>query len=104
MKSRSKSYNFESELWIFKSEKSDWHVVTLPTPISREIRFSTLEQAHGWVSVRANAKLGKSEWQNALYLNAKSGRYLLPVAESVRKAEKAEIGDTLSITIEILID
>lgn len=99
-----KTYNFKSALWLFRGEKKSWFVVTIPPSMSREIRFKTMDRAAGWGTVKADAKIGGSEWTTGMYLNGASACYFLPVHDEVREKEGLTRGTEVECSIEIDVD
>jgi hypothetical protein len=49
--------------------------------------------------IPVHVQIGKTEWTTSLF--PKDGRYLVPVKASIRKAEKLEEGDTVTMRLEV---
>jgi hypothetical protein len=54
---------------------------------------------YGWGVIPAQVRIGNTEWQTSLF--PKDGRYLVPLKASVRKAEKLEEGDDVTVRLEV---
>jgi len=54
---------------------------------------------YGWGVIPVTVRIGKTKWTTSLF--PKDGRYLVPIKASVRKAEKLEKGDTVSVRLEV---
>ena len=54
---------------------------------------------YGWGMIPVEAQIGKTIWKTSLF--PKAGRYLVPLKDSVRKAEKLEEGDTVTVKLEV---
>jgi hypothetical protein len=52
-----------------------------------------------WGMIPVTARLGKTEWKTSLF--PKEGRYIVPLKDSVRKAEKLKAGDKVTLQLEI---
>jgi hypothetical protein len=73
--------------------------VTVPAKPSRDIQAVSSLVTYGWGVIPVTVRIGKTEFQTSLF--PKDGRYLVPIKVSVRKAEKLEEGDKVSIRLEI---
>ena len=56
---------------------------------------------YGWGMIPVRARIGKTTWKTSLF--PKDGRYIVPLKTSVRKAERIEEGDTVTVQLEIEI-
>lgn len=73
--------------------------VTIPAKPSRDIKAISSLVTYGWGVIPVTVRIGKTEFQTSLF--PKDGRYLVPIKVSVRKAEKLEEGDKVSLRLEI---
>ncbi|MDR2206685.1 MAG: DUF1905 domain-containing protein [Flavobacteriaceae bacterium] len=80
-------YQFSSKLWK-TAEAGGWYFITLPSELSKEIREIFKTEEEGWGRLKATAKVGKTEWQTAIWFDTKKNAYLLPIKSAVRKKEK----------------
>jgi hypothetical protein len=95
--------DFESELWVWEARRDDsWTFVSLPVEESDEIRDRTDGQRRGFGSVRVEARVGASIWRTSIFPDSKSGAYVLPIKQAVRKANSLAPGDTVKVTVEVL--
>ena len=94
---------FESELWVWEARRDDsWTFVSLPVETSDEIRDQTGGQRRGFGSVRVEARVGTLVWRTSIFPESKTGAYVLPIKQAVRKANSLAPGDTVKVTVEIL--
>jgi len=94
---------FESELWLWDARRNDsWTFVTLPAGASEEIRELTAGPRRGFGSVRVRVTVGGSRWATSIFPDSGRSSYVLPVKRAVRTAEKLDVGDVLTLTVEIL--
>ena len=49
--------------------------------------------------IPANVEIGKTKWYTTLW--PKDGLYIVPIKASIRKVEKLEEGDTVTIQLEV---
>lgn len=54
---------------------------------------------YGWGVIPVHGRIGKTQFQTSLF--PKDGLYLVPLKVSVRKAEKLEEGDNVTIQLDI---
>lgn len=73
--------------------------VAVPEEASREIKSVSSMVTYGWGVIPVQAKIGKTVWKTSLF--PKNGRYLVPIKMLVQRAEKADVGDTVNIRLEI---
>jgi len=99
---RDKEYISSGELWS-SNGKGAWHFISIAQNISDEIKFFTKDFKKGWGSVRVIVKIGETEWNTSLFPDSKLGLYVLPVKSDVRKKEKIDIGDVVSLSIKLSI-
>ncbi len=94
---------FDAELWLWDARRSDsWTFVSLPTDASDEIRDVTGGSRRGFGSLRVRATLGGSIWQTSIFPGGAGGSYVLPVKRAVRRAEALDVGDTATVTVELI--
>ena len=84
---------------IYWRGPSPFFFVTVPAKQSRDIKAVSSLVTYGWGVIPVHVRIGKTEFQTSLF--PKDGRYLVPIKVSVRKAEKLEKGDKVSLRLEI---
>lgn len=89
-----------AKVWIFTSDKTAWHFVTLSKASEEKLVKSSKKQRRGWGSIPVLVEIGKSSWKTSVFPNKSSGGFILPIKAKVRKAEEIENGDMISFTIE----
>jgi hypothetical protein len=95
--------DFESELWLWEARKTEsWTFVSLPVEASDEIRDRTAGLRRGFGSVRVKASVGTSHWQTSIFPGSGDGAYVLPIKRAVRQAQKLEVGDTATVSVELI--
>ncbi|GAB3884780.1 hypothetical protein GCM10029964_046340 [Kibdelosporangium lantanae] len=46
--------------------------------------------------------VGTTTWRTSIFPGSGGGAYVLPVKKAVRKAEDLDIGDTTTVTVELV--
>lgn len=98
IKPRPKTYVFDGKLWKYKSN-SGWHFVTLPKSLSKKIRKIHGSSEEGWGRLKTIARIGKTEWNTAIWFDSKFQSYLLPVKASIRKTESLAAGVVVAVKL-----
>lgn len=92
---------FDAELWLWDARRADtWVFVGLPDTQSQEIRDLAGGLRRGFGSLRVRATIGGSTWTTSIF-PGRAG-YVLPVKRPVRVAEALDVGDTATVTAELL--
>ncbi|MGH8923121.1 MAG: DUF1905 domain-containing protein [Acidimicrobiia bacterium] len=77
-----------------------FHFITVPEDQCEEIKDVSSFVTYGWGMIPAKVRIGGTEWRTALW--PKNGRYIVPIKDAVRFAEKLELGDTARLRLEVL--
>jgi Domain of unknown function (DUF1905) len=94
-------YEFAAKIWRY-NEPGGWHFITLPKPLSAEIRVVAFSSRSSWGSIRVEARIGKSRWETSIFPDKEKGAYLLPVKASVRKQEGLTDGSRIRTGLTIM--
>jgi hypothetical protein len=93
---------FDAELWLWDARRTQtWTFVSLPADASEEIRDLAGGLRRGFGSLRVRATIGGSSWTTSIFPASESG-YVLPVKRPVRTAEALDVGDTATVTVELI--
>jgi hypothetical protein len=94
---------FDAELWRWDARRTDsWMFVSLPADVSEEIRDRTGGSRRGFGSLRVRVNVGGSSWTTSIFPDSGSGGYVLPVKRAIRTAEALDVGDTATVTVELI--
>jgi hypothetical protein len=91
---------FNGRIW-FWAGPAPHHFVTVPAKHCRSLKAVSAAVTYGWGMIPVTIRIGKSEWETSLF--PKDGRYIVPIKASVRKAEKLDEGDQVTIHLEVRI-
>ncbi|MCE2846985.1 MAG: DUF1905 domain-containing protein [Sphingobacteriales bacterium] len=93
-------YAFSATVWQHAAT-GGWYFVSLPTAMSAEIRQHLKWQEEGWGRIKAEAKIGKSQWQTAIWFDTKHQTYLLPLKAEIRKKESVKNDQPVRVQVYI---
>lgn len=89
---------FTAKIWFWKGP-SPFYFVTVPAEQSQELHFISSSVTYGWGMIPVTVQIGRTVWQTSLW--PKDGGYVVPIKVSVRRAEKIDEGDTISVRLEV---
>jgi hypothetical protein len=89
---------FDAEIWEWRGP-APYYWVTLPDEGCEDIRFEAGNASYGWGAVPVRARIGETEWETSLL--PKDGGYVLPLKQSVRRAERIDEGDTVAVALTV---
>lgn len=98
----SKRYKFTASLWLYPGETAQWHFITLPKVVAKQIKDRVGKSTRGFGSVPVTVTIGKTTWTTSIFPDKVSKSYFLPVKAAVRKSEDIEAGETTSCTLQLL--
>ena len=84
---------------IYWRGPAPWYFVTVPAEQSNEIKEISNLVTYGWGVIPVQVRIGSTEFKTSLF--PKDGYYLVPIKASVRKAEKLDEGDTVTVQLEV---
>ena len=90
---------FTGELWFWKGP-SPWHFVSVPEPDCEDLQSTSAFVSYGWGMIPVGARIGATSWATSLW--PKDGGYIVPVKAQVRRAERLEVGD--EVTVRLTVD
>ena len=54
---------------------------------------------YGWGMIPVRARIGATEWETSLF--PKDGLYVVPLKDAVRRAERLDDGDTVTVRLTV---
>lgn len=99
--SKKKNYKLKAKLWLYPGESGNWHFLTIPKDLGKEIKETHGKHARGFGSLPVEVTVGTTVWSTSIFPDKSSGSYLLPVKAAVRKKEDIEVGEEVVFSIEI---
>ena len=89
---------FTGEIWPWRGP-SPYHFITVPDEESAALQAASPSLTYGWGMIPVSVTIGSTAWTTSLF--PKDGRYLVPVKDSVRKAEDLELGDIVTVRLTV---
>lgn len=89
---------FTGEIFVWRGP-APWFFVAVPEKESYDIKAISNIVTYGWGVIPVSVRIGKTEFTTSLF--PKEERYLVPIKASVRKAEKLEEGE--AVTIQLVV-
>lgn len=89
---------FNGEIWYWRGP-APFYFVTVPPEESEQLHMISRVVTYGWGMIPVNARIGKTTWTTSLF--PKDGAYIVPIKAMIRKAEKLEEGDDVTIRLEV---
>ncbi len=89
---------FSGEIWFWRGP-APWYFVTVPEQQSRDLKAISGIVTYGWGMIPVSARIGNSRWQTSLF--EKDERYIVPIKASIRQREDLDLGDQVTIQLEI---
>ena len=91
-------FEFSGAIWYWKGP-APYHFLTVPEAQSSELNAVAHLVTYGWGMIPVQAQIGKTRFTTSLF--RKDGLYVLPIKDSVRKAEGIDEGDHVAACIEV---
>lgn len=91
---------FTGIIWHWRGP-APFYFVSVPEEPASAMKSVEKLATFGWGMIPAYVTIGKSRWYTAVF--PKDGSYLVPVKAAIRKAEKIEEGQIVSVKLEVLM-
>lgn len=92
-------FEFSGEIWHWRGP-APYHFVTVPEAQAADIQALAADVTYGWGMIPVRVRLGGTAWKTSLF--PKDGGYVLPLKDSVRRAESVELGDTVEVELTVI--
>ncbi len=86
------------EIWYWRGP-APYHYVTVPQPEADDLRAVARDVTYGWGMIPVVARIGGTTWTTSLF--PKDGLYVVPIKDRVRAAEDLEVGDVVTVGLEV---
>ena len=91
---------FSGDIWYWRGP-APYHFLTVPEVQSNELKAIVHLVTYGWGMIPVQAQISSTTFTTSLF--HKDGLYILPLKDSVRKAESIEEGDHVTARIEVKV-
>jgi hypothetical protein len=85
-------------IWYWRGP-APWYFVAVPAAQCQALRAVSATVSYGWGMIPATVRIGQTAYKTSLW--PKDGGYIVPIKASVRKAEKLEEGDEVTVRLEV---
>lgn len=89
---------FTGPIWYWRGP-APWFFVTVPEDLSHAIKAISGVVTYGWGVIPAQVRIGSTRYTTSLF--PKDGLYAVPIKAAVRKAERLEEGDVVTVRLQI---
>lgn len=89
---------FHGKIWYWRGP-APWYFVTVPEVQSLDLKAISGFVTYGWGVIPVYVRIGKTEWKTSLF--PKDGRYIVPLRASAREAENLDVGDDVTVRLEV---
>ncbi len=89
---------FSGPIWQWRGP-APYYFVTVPPAEADALHAIAPSVTYGWGMIPAMVRIGRTEWKTSLW--PKDGGYIVPLKDAVRKAEKLEEGDNITVQLEV---
>jgi hypothetical protein len=89
---------FSGKIWFWRGP-SPWYFITVPERQSDNLKAISGLVSYCWGVIPVHVQIGNTWWKTSLF--PKDGRYIVPIKTSVRKAENLDVGDIVTLRLEI---
>lgn len=91
-------FEFSGKIWYWRGP-APFHFVTVPEEQSEAIKAISSLVTYGWGMIPVQVRIGQTSWKTSLW--PKDGLYVVPIKDSVRRAEDLYEGDEVTIQLEV---
>ena len=89
---------FAGEIWFWRGP-SPYRFITVPEEECVALRAIAAVVSYGWGMIPVWVRIGRTEFKTSFF--PKDGRYVVPVKDVVRNAERLAEGDIVSVELRI---
>ena len=89
---------FDGEVWQWRGP-SPFYFITVPDEPSALLRSVSSAVTYGWGMIPVRVRIGRTTWETSLF--PKDGRYVVPLKDAVRAAERLDEGEAASVWLEL---
>lgn len=90
--------SFSAEIWYWRGP-SPWFFVSVPPDVCVQIHELSSEVSYGWGMIPGSVSIGATRYATALW--PKDGGYIVPIKTVVRRAERIDEGDEITVRLTI---
>ncbi|MCK6579257.1 MAG: DUF1905 domain-containing protein [Anaerolineae bacterium] len=92
------NFEFDGTIWFWRGP-APWYFVTIPEEYSRDLKAISSAVTYGWGVIPVVVQVGGTRWKTSLF--PKDDLYIVPIKAAVRKAERLDDGDEVTVWLEV---
>ena len=89
---------FSGEIWFWRGP-APHHFVSVPEPESDRLLDVADLVTYGWGCIPVSGRVGGTSFTTSLF--PKDGGFVVPLKVAVRRAERLELGDTVTVQLHV---
>ncbi|MEO5708605.1 MAG: DUF1905 domain-containing protein [Nocardioidaceae bacterium] len=89
---------FDGDIWSWRGP-APYHFVSVPEDECGQIAETAALVTYGWGMIPVAVRIGETSWTTSLW--PKDGGYVVPLKALVRKAERLDVGDTVTVRLTV---
>jgi hypothetical protein len=93
--------SFTGEIWHWRGP-APFYFITVPDAHAEVMKDEWSFASYGWGMLPVHVRIGATTFKTSLF--PKDGRYLVPVKDAVRRAERLDEGDTPLVSLTLRLD
>jgi hypothetical protein len=91
---------FTGAIWHWKGP-APFHFVTVPDEECLDLAEVASAVTYGWGMIPVTVRIKKTEWKTSLW--PKNGGYIVPLKDAVRRAERLDVDDVVTVRLTVNI-
>jgi hypothetical protein len=91
---------FTGPIWHWKGP-APFHFVTVPDEECLDLAEVASAVTYGWGMIPVTVRIKKTEWKTSLW--PKNGGYIVPLKDAVRRAERLDVDDVVTVRLTVNI-
>lgn len=76
-----------------------YHFVAVPEDEADELRDAAAYVTYGWGMIPVSGRVGETDFTTSLW--PREGGYVVPIKDAVRRAERLELGDEVTVLLHV---
>ncbi len=92
-------FEFSGPVWFWKGP-APHHFVTVPPEDCARIKAVSGVVSYGWGMIPVTVTIGRTSWATSLW--PKEGSYIVPLKLAVRRSERVNEGDSVSVKLTVV--
>ena len=91
---------FDGAVWYWRGP-APFYFVTVPEPECAQIAGVSVGVSYGWGMIPVSASVGSTRFTTSLW--PKDGGYIVPIKAAVRRAERIDVDDLVSVVLSVVV-